>query len=96
MRSWARARSLASVIRPGGCDDNRSQEKEDYVSNEAKQSVAMTLIDEVEKELERLTKLNAELREYACHAPVCVVDNVRDLTNNGCDCGLAQLLEKMK
>lgn len=53
-------------------------------------------IDCAKEQLDHLTKLNAELQEYVCHAGVCVVSDVRDLTHKSCTCGLAQLLEKMK
>lgn len=43
-------------------------------------------------ELDRLTRLNAELREYAHHESGCGFW----LEDSICSCGLAQLLEKMK
>lgn len=45
-------------------------------------------ITEAAAELERLNKINAELLEYASHAPVC------RMPAGPCDCGLAQLLEQ--
>lgn len=47
-------------------------------------------------ELDRLTRINADLREYAQHKPACYVVRLPGHPDKYCDCGLAQLLEKMK
>lgn len=50
------------------------------------------IVRQLNAELDRLTRLNAELREYAHHESVCGFW----LEDSICSCGLAQLLEKMK
>lgn len=61
-------------------------------------TLTANLFDGAATELDRLAKLNAELREFAQHKSACrswpysaVPDSLKI-----CDCGLAQLLEKMK
>lgn len=66
------------------------------ISNEVKQAArdikaAYATEEEVAIRIQQATnKINAELLEYVCHAPVC------RMLAGPCECGLAQLLEKLK